>query len=89
MANTMPHRRKVHAKQPSGVQQLLFTKREACTAFGVSPRTFERLCACGVITPIRLATGSLKYKRSDIEAYIESCEYQRGQQPEPGVAPPQ
>jgi len=81
MATTLPRRRKAAPKPPVTVERSLYNKREAAAILGISTRTFERIVSGGEIQPIKLTAGSLRYKRSDLEQYIESCQYGRGNAP--------
>lgn len=56
----------------------LLTKREAMEFFRVSARTLDRMVSAGKICPIRVTPGTLRYRRSDLEAYVASCSYERG-----------
>ena len=81
MVTVLPRRRMAAPTTPVTVERSLYSKREAAAVLGISTRTFERIVSSGGIRPIRLTAGSLRYKRSDLEQYIDNCQYGRGDVP--------
>jgi len=72
-------RRTPSSKKPVTVERSLYSKREAAAILGISTRTFERIVSGGDLQPIKLTAGTFRYKRSDLEQYIEKREYGRGE----------
>lgn len=61
----------------------LLTRKEAAEYLGIGKTSFSNLLARGVIRGVKHWSGARdpKYKRSDLDDYIESLEYGSGQCP--------
>jgi excisionase family DNA binding protein len=51
----------------------LLTRKQVAALFQVSPLTVIRMENEGKLHAIRLGAGSVRYRKTDVEAYIESC----------------
>lgn len=72
-----------HCRMPaSSEDRPLLSKREAAEFLGgISTRTLERLVASGELCPVRVTPGTLRYRRADLQSFIDSREYCRGRFP--------
>jgi|GEM_PF-2678751 len=60
----------------------LLSKREAAQFLGnISTRTLDRLVASGELSPVRVTPGTLRYRRVDLQSFVDSREYSRGRFP--------
>ncbi len=57
---------------PEVTEQLL-TRKQIAALFQVSEPTVIRLEHAGKLPALRFGAGSVRYKRADVLAYIESC----------------
>jgi excisionase family DNA binding protein len=51
----------------------LLTRADVAKLFGVSVLSVIRMQAAGKLPAVRLGAATIRYKRSDVLAYIESC----------------
>jgi excisionase family DNA binding protein len=61
------------AENMSTVTEQLLTRKQIAALFQVSELTVIRLEKAGKLPAFRFGAGSVRYKRSDVLAYIESC----------------
>ena len=57
------------------------TKKQAAFYTSLSVRSLERLVSGGRLTMVRLTPGSLRFLRTDLDAFLEACPYDRDQRP--------
>jgi excisionase family DNA binding protein len=50
----------------------LMTRKQVAELFQVSPLTVIRLQQDGKLPAVRLGAGSIRYKKSDVEAFIQA-----------------
>ena len=60
----------------------LLSKKEVCALLSISKNTLERIVQDGDL-PVYKIRGSCKFKRSDVDAYLESCREERVRLPLP------
>ncbi len=66
-------------KRHKGVQNMptitesLLTRKQVAAIFQVVPQTVIRLENAGKLPAVRLGAASVRYRREDVQAYIESC----------------
>lgn len=58
------------AKNMTTITDQLLTRKQVAALFQVSTLTIIRLEDAGKLNPVRLGAGSIRHKRSDVEAYI-------------------
>ena len=51
----------------------LLTRKDIAELCQVSPLTVIRWEQCGKLPAIRLGSGSVRYKRSDVEIFLAGC----------------
>lgn len=51
----------------------LLTRRDVANLFQCSLMTVIRLQNAGKLPPVRIGAGSVRYRREDVQAYINSC----------------
>jgi excisionase family DNA binding protein len=56
----------------NAVSSELMTRKQVAALFQVDPQTVIRLEASGSLPAIRLGAGSVRYKRSDVEKFIQA-----------------
>lgn len=65
-------------KQQPNFPPALMTREQAAYYLGISPRSVSQLVAEGKLNPVvHNALGHPKFKRSDLDEYIDSLEYVR------------
>jgi excisionase family DNA binding protein len=62
----------ISAMQARSVPELL-TRKQVAELFQVSPLTIIRLEAAGKLPAVKVGAGSIRYKREDVEAFIEQA----------------
>jgi excisionase family DNA binding protein len=60
-------------KNMSTVTEQLLTRKQVAAIFQVVPQTVIRLENAGKLPAVRLGASSVRYRREDVQAYIESC----------------
>lgn len=68
-------------KSTSHPNEKILKKRQAAKILGLSIRTLERLVASEVMPVIRYSARCVRFRRSDIEAYIK-CHLEGAQETE-------
>jgi excisionase family DNA binding protein len=51
----------------------LLTRRDVANLFRCSIMSIIRLEAAGKLPAVRISAGSVRYRRTDVQSYIESC----------------
>jgi len=55
------------------ITETLLTRKQVAALFQVSTLSVIRLEQAGSLPAIRLGAGSVRYRRSDVEAFIRKC----------------
>lgn len=66
------------ATTSNAVAPALLTKQQTADYLGLSTRSIERLTSTGIIKSVRVTKGAVRYRRSEIDAYVDSLAYERG-----------
>ena len=55
----------------------LLSAREAADALGIATRTISRLVAQGRLRPVRISARAVRYRLSDLRAFVDSAQKAR------------
>lgn len=64
----------------STVTDELLTYRQVARIFAVSTLTVRRWAQAGELPSLRLGAGTIRFRRSDVNAFIERAQQERAQQ---------